>query len=173
MKGTCTLFILLHFLFPSRAQITGPFVINVTGNSAITGLYRFDWSVGELCLIDSWTNTRGTLENGFLHPGTERKTDSIDFLAKGDIMIWPNPVYTTADINFTLTTPGLVQMKIFDVLGRLIMKKEFSYNGAGHIEKVNMEQYRSGTYFLHLTLTPLDTGLSQRKGIYKITLLTK
>jgi hypothetical protein len=88
-------------------------------------------------------------------------------------MIFPNPVYTTTDINLVLTTAGQVHINIVDVMGRIILQKEFAYNGAGRVEKLNMEQYRAGTYFLRLVLTPADAALPQRKGVYKITHLTR
>jgi hypothetical protein len=174
MKGIFTLFLLLLYLHPfySLAQQVNPSIINVTGGSASIGYYRFDWSVGEMCLVNSFTQPSGTLENGFLHPGTERKVDTVNFFAKGDIMIYPNPVYTTAEIDLLLPQPGKFLITLIDVLGRPVMQKEIIYNGAGRIEKLNMEQFRAGTYFLRLELIPTGTGLPSRKGTYKITHLT-
>jgi hypothetical protein len=72
-----------------------------------------------------------------------------------------------------MATAGKCHVNLVDVTGRLVMQKEFTYNGAGHIEKLNMEQYRAGNYFLYLVLTPDDAALPQRKGVFKITHLTK
>jgi hypothetical protein len=175
MKGIFTLFLLLLYLHPfySLAQQINPFVINVTGGSASSGNYRFDWSVGEMCLVNSFMQPGGTLENGFLHPGTERKVDTINFFAKGDIMVYPNPVYSTAEINLLLPLAGTFHIMLFDVLGRPVMTKTIVYNGSGSIEKIYMEQFRAGTYFMQVKLTPTDPGLPERKGIYKITHLTR
>jgi hypothetical protein len=160
----------LAFPFLSPAQYAGPAVVNVCGGSAISGYYRFDWSVGELCLIDTYSKTNIILENGFLHPGTERgHNNSNDFFAKGDIMIFPNPAYTNTEINITVPQAGVVEMRLVDVLGRVVLVKQFNYNGVGQIEKLNVTGLRAGTYFLHLVLSPTDPANPPRKGIYKIT----
>ena len=174
MKGRFTLFLLLIYLHPfySLAQESSPSVVNISGGSAVNGYYRFDWSVGELCIVETFNQPGFILENGFLHPGTERTVDSVNFFAKGDMLIFPNPVYTVAEINMTLPVPGTFNVNMFDVAGRLVMRKQFLYNGAGRIEKLDMQPFKAGTYFLYITLTPSDQGMPVRKGTYKITHLT-
>ena len=175
MKEIFTLFLLGLFLCPnlSNAQQVSPFTVNVTGGSAANGYYRFDWSVGEMCLVNTFSQTNVILENGFLHPGTEHSKDTINFFAKGDVMVFPNPAYTTTEIDILLPVAGNFRVTIFDVLGRKVLHKEFVYNGAGRIEKLNIDQFRAGTYIMQLVLTPTDPGLPERKGTYKITHLTR
>jgi len=175
MKGICTLFLLSLFLCPCliNAQQVTPFIINVTGGSATSNYYRFDWSVGEMCLVNTFSQPNAILENGFLHPGTEHSKDTINFFAKGDVMVFPNPAYATTEIDIVLPVSGAFRMTIFDILGRQVLNKEFIYNGAGRVEKLNIDQFRAGTYFLHVVLTPTDAGLPERKGTYKITHLTR
>src|SRR5688572_3301929 len=87
-------FIALLTSFSAGAQSVSPGIVNVSGGTASSGYYRFDWSVGELCLIESYNQVNIILENGFLHPGTERPGgNSNNFFAKGDIMLFPNPAY--------------------------------------------------------------------------------
>jgi hypothetical protein len=160
------LFIALVTPFCSNAQQ----VVNVSGGSATSGYYRFDWSVGELCLVDSYNQVNFILENGFLHPGTERPgNNSNNFFARGDIMVFPNPAYVNTEINITVQQPGIVNMQLVDVLGRIMLSKQFNYNGVGHIEKLDVQRYRAGTYFVHVVLTPTDASQPQRKGVYKLT----
>lgn len=149
-------------------------VVNVSGGSASTGYYRFDWSVGELCLVDSYNQINFILENGFLHPGTERPGgNSNNFFAKGDIMIFPNPAYSNAELNILVQQPGVVNLQLVDVLGRVVFSKQFNYNGVGHIERLDVLRYRAGTYFVHLLLTPTDLAHQQRKGVFKLTHLVR
>ena len=156
--------------FCARAQQ----VTNVSGGSATSGYYRFDWSVGELCLVDSYNQVNFILENGFLHPGTERPGgNSNNFFAKGHIMLFPNPAYTNTEINITVQQAGMVNMQLVDVLGRIVLSKQFNYNGVGHIEKLDVQRFRAGTYFVHLLLIPTDPAQPQRKGTYKLTHLLR
>ncbi len=167
-----TRFAFIVFLSPlySVGQTASPQVVNVSGGSASIGYYRFDWSVGELCIIDTYNQVNFILTNGFLHPGTERpEGNSNDFFAKGDIMIFPNPAYTNTEINITLQQAGNINLQVVDVLGRVLYSKQFSYNGVGQIEKLDVHRYRAGTYFVHLLLTPTDPAQPKRTGVYKIT----
>ena len=179
MKGSFTYLILLLLLCPylSSSQDITPSVINVTGGSAINGYYRFDWSVGEMCLIDSYSKSNCILENGFLHPGTERpksnKNKELDFFATGDIMIFPNPVFTITELNLNLPEPGRVCLRLMNVMGKLIEVRNFDYNGTGRIEKIDLQRYPAGTYMLHVLLSPTDQTMPQRKGVYKLVHITR
>jgi hypothetical protein len=177
MKGSFTQLILLLLLCPylSPAQEITPTVINVTGGSAVDGYYRFDWSVGEMCLIDTYTNSNCILENGFLHPGTERPNPvkGLDFFATGDIMIFPNPVYTVAELNINLQQPGRVSIRLMSIMGKLIEVRQFDYNGIGRIEKIDLQKYPAGTYMLHVLLSPTDESAPTRKGTYKLIHITR
>ena len=177
MKGSFTQLILLLLLCPhfSSAQEIAPTVINITGGSAIKGYYRFDWSVGEMCLIDSYTKPNCILENGFLHPGTERPphANPIDFFATGDIMIFPNPVYTITELNVNVSQPGKVNIRLMDIMGKLVEVKQFDYNGTGRIEKIDLQRFPAGTYMLHVLLKPTDESMPTRKGTYKLVHITR
>jgi hypothetical protein len=177
MKGSFTQLILLLLLCPyfSSAQEASPSIINVTGGSAVSGYYRFDWSVGEMCIIDSYSKPNCILENGFLHAGTERPhpPKGIDFFAVGDIMIFPNPVYSIAELNLNLPQPGRVNMRLINVLGKPVEIRQFDYNGVGRIEKIDLQRYPAGSYMLQVTLSPTDQSTPERKGTYKLIHITR
>jgi hypothetical protein len=177
MKGSFTQLILLLLLCPyiSRSQEITPNIINVTGGSSINGYYRFDWSVGEMCIIETFVKSEGMLENGFLHPGTERPGPfkGVNFFATGDIMIFPNPVYTITEVNFNLSQPGKVSIRLMDIMGKLVMNRQFVYNGSGRIEKIDLQRFPAGTYMLHVLLTPTDESMPARKGTYKLVHVTR
>lgn len=177
MKGSFTQLILLLLVCPyfSPAQEITPGVINVTGGSAIKGYYRFDWSVGEMCLIDSYMKPDCILENGFLHPGTERPNHikGIDFFATGDIMIFPNPVYSVAELNVNLSQPGRLIIRLMDIMGKQVEVRELDYNGTGRIEKFDLQRFPAGTFMLHVLLRPTDESMPTRKGTYKLVHITR
>jgi hypothetical protein len=141
----------------------------------MNGYYRFDWSVGEMCLIDTYTNSNCILENGFLHPGTEQPNSvkGIDFFATGDIRIFPNPVYTTTELNVNVPQPGRVSIRLMNIMGKLVETRQFDYNGAGRIEKIDLQKYPAGTYMLHVSLSPTDPSIPDRKGSYKLIHITR
>lgn len=176
MKGSFTQLILLLLLCPcmTSAQDVTPSIVNTTGGSYTSGYNRFDWSVGEMCIIESYNKPWLILENGFLHPGTERHNlkDPINFFATGDIMIFPNPVFNTTELNINVPEPGRVIIRLIDVMGKIIQTREFDYNGVGRIEKIDLQRYPAGSYMLHLLLTSTDQSRPTRKGTYKLIHIT-
>lgn len=172
MKRTFTLLTTITFLFPcySFCQTVNPSVTNIAGgSSAATGYYRFAWSVGEMCIIETYSQPSIQLTNGFLQPGIEHTgpAPNIDFLAAGDIIIFPNPAATIAEINFKLLQAGHVTMRVTDALGKQLYTRQFDYNGIGHIEKLDVQQFPAGAYFISIQLTPTDQSLP-RKGVFKL-----
>ena len=171
MKRIFTLFATVLFLFPyySFCQAVGPSVTNIAGGSAASGYYRFAWSVGEMCIIETFSQSSIQLTNGFLQPGMEHSgpAPAINFFAVGDIMIFPNPATTIAEINFKLSQAGHVTIHVTDALGKLVHTRQFEYNGIGHIEKLNVQSFAAGAYFISIQLTPADQSPS-RKGAYKL-----
>src|SRR5687768_1108797 len=177
MKGSFTQLVLWLLVCPClmKAQEATPNIVNVTGGSAISGYYRFDWSVGEMCIIESYTQSNLILENGLLHAGTEKANPAtgINFFSTGDIMIFPNPVYTITEVNLNLPQPGKVNIRLMGIMGKLIEIRQFDYNGTGRIEKIDLQRYPAGTYMLHLLLTPTDQSMPARKGTYKLIHITR
>jgi hypothetical protein len=171
MNRTFTLLTTILFLFPcySFGQTVGPSVTNIAGGSAASGYYRFDWSVGEMCVIETYSQPNVKLTNGFLQPGIQYTgpAPNIDFFATGDIIIFPNPAATIAEVNFKVSQAGQVTMRLTDAQGKLLHTRQFDYNGTGHIEKLDVQQYAAGGYFITIQLKPADQSPA-RKGIFKL-----
>jgi hypothetical protein len=60
-----------------------------------------------------------------------------------------------------------------NVLGKVVEVKQFDYNGVGRIEKIDLQRYPAGTYMLHVSLSPADPSMPERKGIYKLVHITR
>jgi hypothetical protein len=182
MKGSFTLLILTLFVCPlsSTAQLDvynvhsiTPTVMNAASGSGTIGYYRFDWSVGEMSLIETYQQSNLVLENGFLHAGWPIGLPPINFFATGDIGIFPNPVYTVASINFNVPTPGRVAMKVTTTMGQPVLIREFDYNGAGRTEKIDLQGYPTGAYLVRITLQPNDYTAREITGVYKLIKITR
>lgn len=69
---------------------------------------------------------------------------------------YPNPFNPSTQISYELSNPGIVQLKIFDVLGREVAELVNGYQSAGkHKVEFNAEKsvrklYSSGVYFVQL-----------------------
>ncbi|MCK9426059.1 MAG: T9SS type A sorting domain-containing protein, partial [Ignavibacteriaceae bacterium] len=65
---------------------------------------------------------------------------------------YPNPFNPETTINYTLPESGIVQIKIFDVLGRELKTLVNEFSGSGlHSVKWDGSNYSSGIYFCSIT----------------------
>jgi hypothetical protein len=77
-------------------------------------------------------------------------------LATALTSIHPNPFNPRTTIEFTLAEPGVVELAVFDLRGRLIRKLDHEYRSAGHYQVTWSGQDWSGrsvptgTYFCRL-----------------------
>ena len=151
------------------AQTITPDVINSAGGSYKKGYHIIDWSIGELALVNTMENSRYIITNGFIQPFTSDPilADYNLVFGEEEIRILPNPTRNTLEVNFRTKHRGRVSMKLVDATGSTLYTKEFTSNGHGHIEKVDMTAFRQGTYFLQINLVPI-MGITRKRGAYKI-----
>lgn len=66
-------YLLFIFLIPlavqsSRAQTVSPAIVNVSGNTFTQSGITYEWSVGEMALVETMINNQGSITNGLLQP---------------------------------------------------------------------------------------------------------
>jgi hypothetical protein len=165
------LFCYLIACFCAVGQSPMPSVVNAAGGSWKNGSAVYEWSIGELALVNEMQSADDNIiiTNGFLQtyagPG---KKDSIakPFTGK-EIHILPNPTKGKLQVNFALTEPGRLKLAMCDELGFIIYKKELFVSGAPVTEIINMEGFASGNYFLVMEMLP-GHGNTKRQQSFKI-----
>lgn len=152
----------------TRSQSITSSIINVTGNTFSQGYYIFDWSVGEMALVESMTssNSSAIITNGFLQPLTPAE-NSVQKFSSEEIRILPNPTYNKIEINFLTVQQGDVYIQISDAGGKIVSSRKTVSYGIGSIEKFNLAPFSAGTYFIRIDLDP-DPGSVRKTGTYKI-----
>ena len=90
---------------------------------------------------------------------------SVSFpLITGKISIAPNPVLTTVNVAVAAETNGMVQWKLMDNVGRVILKgSENVKKGPGNNFTINMNKLSAGTYNLSVTGAGIDQNVKMQK----------
>ena len=105
-------------------------------------------------------------ENGCLYSTTIlvdfTNIDELDFSLKFDL--YPNPNQGDMIISFNKTTEENLNLKIFDVSGKLVLDNDFIKNNNEFTMNIDVEYLSSGTYYLLLT----DGYLLGRKRFIKM-----
>lgn len=72
----------------SRAQSIGPAIVNASGNTFAQDDMIYEWSIGELALVETMINGSGSITNGLLQPVLPTQIITDGFL------LFPNNILT-------------------------------------------------------------------------------
>lgn len=166
-------FIICVFSFSSffgYSQSIQPSVINSGGNFYHSGKYGFEWSIGEMPIVESMKESNSFwLTNGLLQPHTSGQgiiSRNPNFL-EGTIIVAPVPATTHIEINYFIREKGTLLLRITDVLGKTVYLKERWHMGLDMIERIPLYQFAKGQYILTIEM-PGNFGNAPKKGTYEI-----
>ncbi len=149
------------FVSTSQAQSVTPSITNAGGGSHVdpySYLRYFDWSIGELTLIDTKASADSSIfvYQGVLQPCTEKPGNSpltADF-DNGDFKLFPNPTVGNFEINFFVRANGTMHLDLTNAMGQTMERRSFRYYGCCHIEHYDISHLPAGVYFIVATLVP-------------------
>lgn len=156
--GFALVFVLLSYF--SQAQRITPAVFNSAGNYYVSNddYYQYEWSIGELAIIDPMAPADSStfVMHGILQPCTDKIGLSPFFLTfeAGEIKIFPNPTSGRFEVDFFVRRAGRMEIQLTDVVGKVLQKRSYTYNGCCRIEHFDLTSYQNGVYFVIATLYP-------------------
>ncbi len=183
MKRQITLVLVgIALLFGIRGQCQSivPFVFNASGGTYdnSSSYNRFEWSFGELMLTDTYTNAGANLilTNGVLQPYTDNVFEGAEILLFGvnDWKIFPNLTTGAFELDFFINIPGLMDLQLTDMQGKIINKRSFNYNCCNRIQRYDISNLANGTYFINARFWPERTlnlprnQATLRQGTFKV-----
>lgn len=171
MRRKIYLFCLAVFLvisFNSRAQVPSlnpfsgvvPAILNSAGGTYdnATSYYRYEWSFGELLLIQSFAATDSSIlvTQGVLQPCTDHIGISpyMVLFDVGDYKLFPNPTNGKFEVDFFVRTAGRMSLQLINSAGQILSSKSYYYNGCCHTEFFDLSKYPDGVYFIIADLKP-------------------
>ena len=163
--STGLLLIAIHAI----AQAPVEKVLNTSGGSHTHGHYTFEWSVGEMAMVQTSksSNNDYVITNGFLQPVGPKQSNNGQYFTPDEIIILPNLTHNKIEINIRTSQQGVISINIYDAGGKYLFTKKAISNGLGSIESVDLSVYSSGIYFINLDLAP-SFGSIKKKGSYKV-----
>lgn len=134
------------------AQSIGPATLNAAGGSAAVAGNTYEWSVGEMVLVNTVTSSGLVVTQGTLQPIIQG-TGINDKSALAGLSIYPNPASDQLNIKFNIPRDLDVVLKLTDVSGRAqYFKKVKNHNGSALIT-MDFKPYAAGIYMLHIETT--------------------
>ena len=169
MKNAISGVIVFFFIYSSSAQSIAPSIINSSGGTYKSGYYQFEWSVGELALVNQMNSSSIIITNGFIQPYTHKPIgqNSNSQFGNDEIKVFPNPATDYVEINFFTKQEGKINISMFDAAGRVVWNKELTSYGLDLIERIPVTQLGNASYFLKIDLIARP-GFTSKNGVYKI-----
>jgi len=162
---------LLLLQFNANSQLVSSSVTNSSGGHYSQSAYSFDWSVGELAIVEPM-KAEGSLlvlTNGFLQPNLPAIIP-VQHFSEEELKITPNPTYSKIDIKFATIHRGWLMMSVYDSRGKLLYTGKKRCNGVPDMERIDLSGFTAGTYLVRIELDP-EKGSQPKSGSYKIVKL--
>jgi len=177
-KTSC-LIAILFLAATARVQGQGitPFIINSAGGAyQSAGSYmQYEWSLGELAVISTYTSSSLVTTNGVLQPCTENVSAPAytSRFADGELRLFPNPTPGKFELNIAVLFPGRMNIALVNATGQIIVKRNFRNECCGRIEYFDISAIPNGIYMLVATLvpdeaSPADNKIIIRRGTIKV-----
>ena len=153
-------------IVPLRAQSAAPSTLNSTGNTKIIGTNEFDWSVGEMTMVSTFSApgiiiTQGVLQSD-LQPGAVPKTDALT----RQLQVFPNPATTVVNIKYLSPGQGSLSYKLMDLNGKIINRQKLDVAQGTTLEQLSVADLACATYMLEVTVNSATSA--PESIVYKI-----
>lgn len=156
----------------ARSQDTALHVVNVSGGSFKDGSIVYEWSVGELALIDEMRSSDQNviLTNGFIQGLAKKiiKDTLVKPIPANQVTILPNPTRGKLQVNFDMPVAGIAKLTLYDETGFVLFKKEIPSQSGAVSQTILMNNFAAGNYFLVIELLENNNKKRQTYKIIKV-----
>jgi len=144
-------------------------VLNATGGSKTIGEASFDWSVGEVAMVNTFYAppekniivTQGLLQNELSTPVKIAGTELAQHL-----LVFPNPASSTVNLQYSPAATGKLSYRLMDMAGKVVSSKEVPVDMAVVREEINISQLAAANYLLEVLFK--DGNNQEAVTAYKI-----
>jgi len=165
---TKILLVILFFVFATNihAQVIGPGTLNAAGHSTIIGSNDFEWSVGEMTMVNTLSIPGIIITQGVLQPA-DVKVDVPAYLAEQQqLSVFPNPALSAVNLQYTSAGQGVLAYRLYDMNGKLITNASADFAPGTTIQNIDLSKLANAGYVLEVTID--HSGAAPSKYSYKI-----
>jgi hypothetical protein len=149
-----------------HAQSIGPSTLNATGGSGIIAGNDFEWSVGEMTLVSTFSGSSIVVTQGVLQPaditsGVVNHTPPAQLL-----QVFPNPATSVVNLQYESAAVGALSYRLMDMTGQVIKSATIAVKQGTTTEQLNIAALACATYMLEVNINTGDN--SPVKTTYKI-----
>ncbi len=168
MKRTYILmgvFVSLIGLPNARGQSIGPSTLNATGGTATIGGNVYDWSIGEMTMVSTFTGSSIIVTQGVLQPSSN--TTAVHNASLTDnLQVFPNPASSLVNLQYVSAAQGTLTYRLMDMTGKTIMNNSTAVSQGVTVQQINIAALAAATYMLEVCV--MTDGMTRGTTSYKI-----
>ena len=142
----------------ARGQSIWPSTLNATGGSTYIGGNEFEWSVGEMALVNTFTTSSVIVTQGILQtrfgPGAVDVPSTTNL---GDyLQVFPNPATGSINVKYTSNNEGILGLRLMDMTGKLLTEQKAEVKQGTANQKLDISTLAVATYMLEVYMMPTE-----------------
>ena len=149
-----------------QAQSVGPSTINATGGTTIIGSNEFEWSVGEMALVSTFTATGIIVTQGILQPSDGPLDVPVTGELSQALRVFPNPAADYVNVEYTSVGEGILSCRLLDVAGKEVSNRKITVVKGQAAGQIDVRSLAAANYMLEVTIIP-ENG-TPKVAAYKI-----
>ncbi len=142
--------ILLAGSIPAGAQSVGPAILNSAGGAAVVAGNTYEFSVGEMVLVQTFSGPDIVVTQGVLQPspGATGVMDIAFF--EGRMSVYPNPAEDQVFLQPDMPSGGKLLCRLYDAAGKLVHNAAHDLARGNEKLSIPLTALAAGTYMLQV-----------------------
>jgi hypothetical protein len=132
------------------AQSTGPSAMNSAGGWMAVSGDTYEWSIGEMAVISTYSSSGLIVTQGLLQPVTKTVGVQQTFLTS-QMQVFPNPAENLLFLQPTFAAEGTLACVLHDVAGKIILRDEWNLKTGKEQQQLDLHAIAAGTYILRVS----------------------
>ena len=142
--------------------------LNSSGGSSTISGNIYDYSIGEMTLVNTASSSNLIVTQGLLQPTISETGISDDNFTLNNLSVYPSPFDDIVNIDANMNTSGKLSVLLVDMGGREQFKNEWQLTTGKEINKFDLSSLASGTYLLQASYTHGNKTASKSFKIQKV-----
>ena len=153
----------------ATAQTLSPSTTNAAGGTAPILGNIFDWSIGEMALVSTFSSPSLIVTQGVLQPDTLSPTWVKMVSTSLDLKVIPNPAKDVLGISFNSVFNGSFEFQLIDMSGKIVLNPGYETHAGENNYQLPINGIAEGNYLLKTLFT--NKNESKEGSIFSIQII--
>ena len=133
------------------AQIIGPATLNAGGGVASVGANTYEYSIGELAVVSTFSGPNLVVTHGVLQPQDAAVSIKPQAGIQNTIQVYPNPSRDILNLEMNPQNATAGRLLLTDALGRTLVNQSFKVMAGEHFHTtLDLSSFAAATYLISI-----------------------